>query len=583
MEKQVNPIEDKEIGSDHEFLVTENNTLDLKEENLTATVTSTNIDEVDDNFEDEVSNGTETESISFKNLGEELNKGDCNNMADTFKIIEIPDEKVSEMPSCSKEEEIITITEDAFTNLKLNEKCKCIHFEDVENLLKYYCDIVALYVVSFVYNEEAVCEICKYASKSIFACLSCPFFGCYESGHIRRHVLEAKHCLVVSIKHGDIFCYECQDYVHHESFEDQLYQCQKVKSMIHSIPPSAVWKMEDHEIPFLKSAETQSVVANSLLGIRGFQNIGNCCYINCIIQVLLHNPVLVQYFLLDKNNSLRHKNCVYYELFKLFQRCCRGASRTLRPTDFLYAYQRTSGEVIGVYQQDAGEFFHNFIVTSKSCCGATDENHTIWKNFLKRTFYGTYLNTKICMKCNHTSTNQENFTEVVMGARKIPKVQCNNETFIHLISGLKEKFCTEQKLPPTVACPNCDKKGTTSLFEKIYRLPTTICFHIPRLYWTGRKAKKDTSHLYFPEIIDLSPYVHETVRQNEADSGSYLYVLYGVVQHAGSESEGHYWSYVKHRYRWFQCEDERIKEVSVKKVLSCEASVLFYYKYDWNL
>ncbi|GIZ04994.1 ubiquitin carboxyl-terminal hydrolase [Caerostris extrusa] len=190
--------------------------------------------------------------------------------------------------------------------------------------------------------------------------------------------------------------------------------------MIQSIPPSVVWKMEEHEIPFLIPAETQSVVANSLLGIRGFQNVGNCCYINCIIQVLLHNPVLVQYFLLDKHNCLRHNNCVYYELFKLFQRCCHGTSSTLCPTDFLYAYQRTSGEVI-VYQQDAGEFFHKFIATSESCCGATDENHTIWKNFLKETFYGTYLNTKICTKCNHTSTNQENFTEVVMGAKKFQK------------------------------------------------------------------------------------------------------------------------------------------------------------------
>ncbi|GIZ04995.1 hypothetical protein CEXT_100091 [Caerostris extrusa] len=162
MEKQVNPIEDK-IGSNNEFLVTENNTLDLKEGNSTN-VTSMNIDEVDDNFEDEVSNGTETENISFKNLDEELNKGDCNNMADTFKIKEIPDEKVSEMPSCSKEE-TITITEDAFTNLKLNEKRNCIHFEDVENLFDYYSAILSLYVVPLVYNEEAVCEICNYASK----------------------------------------------------------------------------------------------------------------------------------------------------------------------------------------------------------------------------------------------------------------------------------------------------------------------------------------------------------------------------------------------------------------------------------
>ncbi|GIY61306.1 ubiquitin carboxyl-terminal hydrolase 22 [Caerostris darwini] len=597
MNKYVNPSqEDKDISSDHESLVTKYNTLDLNEGNLTVTKDK-------EAWEDE-RNNEDMEDVQEETLEDERSNAmelsvDAENMS-----WENADEKDGESASSSKED-IIIIINDALKNVELNVRehlkrndeilthyidnekevpnCECIHFEDVEILLRNYTVILSFYVTHLAYKEEAVCKICKHANNRIFACLTCPFFGCYEAGHMKKHVLEAKHCLAVSIHLGEIFCFECEDFVYHETFENQLHKCQVAQSMVRNISPRPTWKPNRREIPLLKAVGMKQLASDTLLGVRGIQNVGNTCYINCILQVLLHNPILVEYFLLDKRNCFKNKNCVSYELYNLFQRTCRGASSALRPTDFLRAYQKASGHVVGVYQQDAGEFFHNLVTILNDCCGEKNERHADWNRFLEKTFYGSYLNIRICTECNYTSRTMESFIEVVMGIKAILKVERNNEKFIHLISGLKEKFCSEQKL--TDKCPNCEKKGTISLFEKIYELPSIVCFNVPRAFWSKKREilEKDPSHLYFPEVIDLSPYVHPKIRQAQKDPDFYKYVLFGAVQHQGGKTGGHYWSYVRHRdNRWLSCEDEIIKDVSLRQVLSCEASLLFYYKRFWN-
>ncbi|GIX90417.1 ubiquitin carboxyl-terminal hydrolase 22 [Caerostris extrusa] len=502
-------------------------------------------------------------------------------------------------------DENVVIINDALKNLELNNRehlkrndeilthyidnekqvpnCECIHFKDVEILLRNYNVILAFYVAHLAYKEEAVCKICKQANKRLFACLTCPFFACYEAGHMKKHVLEAKHCLAVSIKLGEIFCFECEDFVYHETFENQLHKCQVAQSMVRNISPRPTWKPKRKEIPLLKAVGMKQLASDTLLGVRGIQNVGNTCYMNCILQAFLHNPILIDYFVLDKRNCFKNKNCVSYELYNLFQRTCRGASSALRPTDFIRAYQKATGHVVGVFQQDAGEFFQNLVPILNDCCGEINERHADWNNFLEKTFYGSFVNVRICAECEYTSRTMESFVDIVMGVKAIHKVEFNNEKFIHLISGLNEKFCSEQKL--TEKCPKCEKTGTISLFEKIYELPSTVCFNLPRAYWSKKKAslEKDPSYLHFPEVIDLSPYVHPKIKQDQKDPDFYKYVLFGAVVHQGTKSGGHYWSYVRHRNsRWLACEDENIKDVSLREVLSCEASILFYYKRFWN-
>ncbi|KAG6582476.1 Ubiquitin carboxyl-terminal hydrolase 2, partial [Cucurbita argyrosperma subsp. sororia] len=129
------------------------------------------------------------------------------------------------------------------------------------------------------------------------------------------------------------------------------------------------------------------------------------------------------------------------------------------------------------------------------------------------------------------------------------------------------------------------KRDATKRFL-IHKAPPILTVHIKRFSPDARgRYSKLNGHVKFKETIDLKPYMDTRC----ADRDKCKYRLVGVVEHSGSMRGGHYVAYVRGGNRkrrngeaeedasvWYYASDACVNEVSLDRVLGCEAYILFY-------
>lgn len=163
--------------------------------------------------------------------------------------------------------------------------------------------------------------------------------------------------------------------------------------------------------------------------------------------------------------------------------------------------------------------------------------------------------------------------------RVYPTTPKTDASTITLTDCLKRFTRTEKLVGNEIFCKACNGKMPSTKKLSISRLPLVISIQLKRFERINDVLRKINTHIRFPEVLDMGPYLSSVPSVFAADS--FQYTLFAVVNHSGDLQNGHYTCFVRLAQEgagWFLCDDESISPVPLGSVLSSEGYMLFYVK-----
>ncbi|GAX78420.1 hypothetical protein CEUSTIGMA_g5862.t1 [Chlamydomonas eustigma] len=215
-----------------------------------------------------------------------------------------------------------------------------------------------------------------------------------DLGRNPTHKCSEGHSLAIDVLKGELYCITCQDYVYLQAFDQALHEYHvAIKfgfgNLNPKLPPNdpahgAQDRGSGHSFaqpPRLSQQGAEVKLQNERLkaegmylavipqcgvplGLKGINNLGNTCFMSCILQVMLNLPLLRTYFLGDGHRpgcctqrACGAKPCLACEMDALFGTVYNGMPHPVSPADFLFAWWAHADALAGYKQQDAHEFY----------------------------------------------------------------------------------------------------------------------------------------------------------------------------------------------------------------------------------
>ena len=322
-------------------------------------------------------------------------------------------------------------------------------------------------------------------------------------------------------------------------------------------------------------------------GKTGLANLGNTCYMNSAIQCLSNTKPFREYFLSGKyKEDLEHCRpewIVTKEMARLLDAMWER-NQIVEPKSFKFALSNFQESFVGFRQHDSHELLvflldliHKGIwyaanikvkgtpVTEKDkmavkACEEWKKSFVKEYSFIVSLFYGQYHCRATC-ECGEISDTFEpfSFLHLPITRRTTTLYHCLNE-FTH-----PEELDDDNKRK----CDKCDQLTNAKRQFVFWKTPDVLIITLKRFNF----LHKNGSLINFPiEDLDLKPYV------NGYDSRS-VYDLFGVINHVGGTTGGHYYSYCKRDDgNWYEFNDTSVTPMDPSRIVSNSAYVLFYKK-----
>ncbi|XP_057968823.1 ubiquitin C-terminal hydrolase 22-like [Malania oleifera] len=509
-------------------------------------------------------------------------------------------------------------------------------------------------------SEVPRCGACGDAAAArLYACVACAAVYCHappRSSHAAAHSdsMPPGHEIAVDVDRAELFCCACRDQVYDRDFDQAVVVAQTASQAgtIPSPPPENLrkrrrvdyrpWTPDPRERVLVKknSSPLQRMdgvsVSDLPEGLRGLNNLGNTCFMNSVLQALLHTPPLRNYFLSDRHNRFfcQQKNkakrndgcsnknsrlCLACDMDAMFSAVFSGDRTPYSPAKFLYSWWQHAANLASYEQQDAHEFFISMLdgihekvdkdrrksqsQGSGDCCIA------------HRVFSGILRSDVMCMACGFTSTTYDPCVDISLdleptqacsakAASSKSHPSCNGDTDsmmssqkcgISTLMGCLDRFTRPERLgsDQKFFCQQCQVRQESLKQMSIRKLPLVSCFHIKRFEHSSIRnmSRKVDRYLQFPLSLDMTPYLSSSILRSrfgnrifcfdgdEADASSELsseFELFAVVTHAGKLDAGHYVTYLRLSNQWYKCDDAWITQVNENIVRAAQGYMMFY-------
>ena len=179
-------------------------------------------------------------------------------------------------------------------------------------------------------------------------------------------------------------------------------------------------------------------------------------------------------------------------------------------------------------------------------------------------FYGAYIHTTICKKCNLKLYNFNKFELISFS-------MCfyNNKEF-NIMKGFEDNSKTGLLTGDNkFLCNNCkglqDAETTCQIFEPPNKLLINIDY--------GKNKKYQPSSIKFDEEIDITPFIASNLNM------SFKYRIIGVCTHYGHSGRyGHYVAFCRHREEkvWYEFNDSIVSKCNQKDIYRGSPYLLLY-------